>query len=368
MVKWQYLSKQNAWESLREGFEILSDATHQFTSSGIIKIAVPENIAEGNAPMMPLGLSWLKAATTADVRSVCETLGIFTQATRATAKIAEGSSDKMRLDTLLPAEQIAKLEVADAAIKSVKQPFESFGGRSNEVGNDFYVRVSERLRHKGRAATTFDYERLTLETFPDIFKTKCITHSLALSANTYQLDLQRAPSFVTLAVIPNLMRLKAGNSFEPRVSLRVLDDIRQYLAAHASPFVRLRVVNPRYEKVDVAFTVKFLKGRNVAFFKQKLEDDLRLFLAPWYLGDSSKLSFGQPIYQSDILTFIDQRDYVDFVKCLTVTTELPECPTTPSVSTNLCDQTDGVFRPLTPRSIFTPGQINITAMPETCED
>lgn len=390
-VKWHYLSNKNAWKPLRTGFEILADATNGLTASGILKLAIPEDIGINNGSQnidnqaitqMSSSQSWLKASVADNTRAVCEILGIFTQAVRATAKITEGS-DTVRLDTPLPAESVGKLAVADAAIKQVVQPFDSFGGRMAETGNTFYLRVSEQLRHKGRAAMPFDYERLLLEAFPDIYKAKCIPHSLALPANDFQVDLPKAAGFVTLAVIPDLTRLKSGNLTEPRVALHLLDEITAFLKQKSSPFARLKVVNPRYEKVTIGFKLKLKKGKDATFYKQQLMAELRLFLAPWSVGDSDKLSFGQPIYYSDILTFIDQREYVDYVKCLTLDLEeQPRCPTTaaetaPSVKraeTNvLMLEKDaltfekGILRPLTPRSVLIAGAIDIDILPNTCE-
>ena len=161
-----------------------------------------------------------------------------------------------------------------------------------------------------------------------------------------------------------------------RVALHLLDEITAYLKARATPFVRLKVVNPRYEKVDIKFLLKLKKGKDRTYYQRQMETDLRRFLAPWSVGDSDKLSFGQPIYRSDILTFIDQREYVDYVKCLTV--DLAEakrdCPSNvtegdPSVKTaeiDVFDNLDGITRPLTPRSILVAGEISIELLPDTC--
>jgi hypothetical protein len=366
----------------------LADATNGLTASGILKLAIPEDIGMNiggqnfdnqSVTQMPSGQSWLKVASADNTRAVCETLGIFTQAVRATARITEGS-DTVRLDTPLPAESVGKLAVADAAIKQVVQPFDSFGGRMKETGNTFYLRVSEQLRHKGRAAMPFDYERILLEAFPDIYKAKCIPHSLALPANQFQVDLPQAAGFVTLAVIPDLTRLKSGNLTEPRVALHLLDQITAFLKERSSPFARLKVVNPRYEKVKIDFKLKLKKGKDATFYKQQLTAELRLFLAPWSVGDSDKLSFGQPIYYSDILTFIDQREYVDYVKCLEVKLEGEKlrCPTAnveidPSVillndKEKAISATEaGILRPLTPRSVLIAGDINIDILPTTCD-
>ena len=39
---------------------------------------------------------------------------------------------------------------------------------------EYYRRISERLRHKNRAITSWDYEQIILENFPEVFKVKCL--------------------------------------------------------------------------------------------------------------------------------------------------------------------------------------------------
>ena len=48
---------------------------------------------------------------------------------------------------------------------SITQPFESYGGKDAENENDLYTRISERLRHKDRGVTAWDYEHLILSNF-----------------------------------------------------------------------------------------------------------------------------------------------------------------------------------------------------------
>ena len=77
----------------------------------------------------------------------------------------------------MPAGSISKLSTPVAQISKVQQPFASFDGKHQEIGKEFYTRVSERLRHKGRAINAWDYEHLVLDRFPSIYKVKCITHA-----------------------------------------------------------------------------------------------------------------------------------------------------------------------------------------------
>jgi hypothetical protein len=60
----------------------------------------------------------------------------------------DNENDPQHLKQALPASTISKLIKPNAAIKSVTQPYASFGGQMKEESNSFYTRVSERLRLK----------------------------------------------------------------------------------------------------------------------------------------------------------------------------------------------------------------------------
>jgi hypothetical protein len=352
-VFWHFLYN-NIWKQLRTGFEVLEDGTKNLTTSGIIQFALPENMTKENS-VMPKGLHWIKASIAKNSKAVSETIGIHAQAILVTFT-NEAENDKLRLAKALPAESITKLEIADASVKSVAQPYESFGGLIPETEGPFYVRVSERLRHKGRAIQAFDYERLVLEAFPQLFKVKCINHSFALDAHQYINDYPYAPGYIILAVIPDLNKLKAGNSYEPKVPVSIIEDIDSYIRKRTSPFVRFRAMNPRYEKVSFCIRVQLVKGKDENYYREKLRQDIREFLAPWAVGIYDKLTFGQCVYRSEIIRLLETRDYIDFI------TELK------------MDKEPGSFNkehvkicPDTPRSILIAGDIDVCIENPTCE-
>lgn len=355
-VQWYYL-EDNLWKPLRKGFEVLEDDTDGLTTSGIIKFALPANMTNENT-ILPKGLHWIKVVIPYNSKSVSETMGIFTQAIRATFT-NEATNDKLRLAQALPAGSVAKLNVADASIKKVSQPFDAFGGRLPEEEGHFYTRVSELLRHKGRGIQKFDYERLVLEAFPQLFKVKCINHSFALDAHQYTNDIPMAPGYVLLAVIPDMNQLKAAQQFEPRVPVSILEDVQEYLKQRISPFVRLRVMNPRYEKVNFCLKVKLYLGKDENFYKEKLKQDLKEFLAPWAIGEYDKLTFGQRICQSDIIGFLETRDYLDYIIDLKMLHEKED--------TDIRYSYFKQIYPLTPRSVLIGGDIDVCIQQQDCE-
>jgi len=360
-VRWHYLDN-NKWKRLREGFEVLKDATDGLTTSGIIKFVLPENMTNENT-ILPKGLHWIKASIPKNSRSVCETVSIFTQA--ILAKFTNDSlNDKHRLSKPLVAKSITKLQVADANVKKLDQPFDSFGGRVPEAEGHFYVRVSELLRHKGRSIQKFDYERLALEAYPEIFKAKCINHSFALDANKYFNDFPISPGYVILAVIPDLNKLKAAKSFEPRVPVSMLENLQEYLKKRSSPFARIRIMNPRYEKINFCLKVKLNPGKDENYYKEKMKQDLSEFMAPWAVGDYEKLRFGQCVNRSDIIRFLESKDYLDYIIELKMGHEFEKDTNGDSIL--LANRLE--ICPKTPRSILIAGDIDICILQKDCDD
>lgn len=355
-IQWHYLENNN-WKILRTGFEVLDDDTEGLTTSGIVKFALPATMTNENT-ILPRGLYWMKATIAQNSRTVSETIAIFTQAIKATFTKAE-SNDMRRLNAPLTAGSLAKLQEANSSVKKTTQPFDSFGGRLAEADGHFYVRASELLRHKGRAIQKFDYERLALEAFPQLFKIKCINHSFALNAHTYINDIPLAPGYVLLAVIPDLNQLKASQQFEPKVPVSILENVEEYLRMRTSPFARVKAMNPRYEKVHFCLKIKLYLGKDENFYKEKLQQDLREFLAPWAVGVYYKLNFGQCINESDIVQFLESLNYLDYIIELKMQHEDDGGKAMPARQYSVC--------PITPRSILIAGKIDICIVQQDCE-
>lgn len=355
---WYYL-ENNRWKLMREGFEILEDATNGLTTSGIVKFSIPGNISKDNT-ILPGALQWLRVSVPCNTTSVSELIDIHAQAVKVSFTNEE-VNDKLRLDTGLPAGSISKLQDADSSVSKIQQPYESFGGRQPESEGHFYVRVSELLRHKNRGIQKFDYERLVLENFPSVYKTKCINHTYGLNAHMYVNDFTIAPGYVLVAVIPDMTRLKASGSFEPKVPVSILEHIEETLRRIISPFVRLKVMNPRYEKLNLCIRVKLLPDKDEVYYKEKLNLDLRNFLAPWAIGEYEKLSFGQPVYRSDIIKFLETRDYIDHIIELHMAHDDLKVPTL-SIAGKL-----QIVQPITARSILIAGSVDVCIDDPGCE-
>lgn len=299
-LKWSYISS-NQWIPFSD-LHILSDETNGMQTSGIIAFDIP-NVATADNTIMPANLHWLRASINSNPESLCQLIALKTQV--ATVSFADKGNDPAHLQQSLKANTISKLAIKDTAIKSVSQPFSSFGGASTEQGNTLYTRVSERLRHKNRAITIWDFERLVLEKFPSIYKVRCLNHTNKNSELT--------PGSVSMIVIQNVRNKNAVNPLQPKTSRNTLIEIEKYLQGFISPFVNLEVQNPIYEEVLVDFTVGFKEGIDPGYHGQLLNEEIKKFLSPWAYDEGEDMVITGKVHKSTILKFIEDKDYVDFV-------------------------------------------------------
>lgn len=320
-VEWSYMVN-NEWFRFTS-LQILSDTTNGLLKSGIVTFDIPKAITSDNTEL-PSGLSWLKAAVQKESGAVCDLIDIKAQAVVAT--FADNGNDPDHLRSALPADTIKDFVDGEAAIDKITQPYASFGGKVQEQSTDFYIRVSERLRHKQRAITIKDYELITLQQFSFVYKAKCLNHTSYIS-NTKINELK--PGHVSLVIISNLHNVNAVDPLQPKTSLVHLTEIHDYLVTLNPPCAELHVKNPVYEEILVDFHVKFLPGFDNGFYGKKLNEDIKQFLAPWAY-ESKDIVFGGRIHKTRILNFVEDLPYVDFVTCFTMDLVVPGEPNKPN--------------------------------------
>jgi hypothetical protein len=309
-LTWYYLAANNNWKLINE--ENLIDNTNNLTQSGIVTVTLPADINNQNT-LLDRGLHWIKIAAHPYTDAVCKL--IMVQAQAAKVQLVQDDARQIEFRQLLPANTISKLVVSDGAIKTITQPFDSFDGRARETDDHFYVRVSERLRHKQRAITIWDYEHIILEKFQKIFKVKCINTAGFYLKNGEEVFCENYPGHVSVITIPNLNNATHVNPLRPYTPVSLLTNISDYLKTITSPFVVLHVKNPQFEEIQLDFKVKFYDNLSESFYLQLLNTEIEQFLCPWAFNNKVEISFGGQLYKSAILNFIEERPYVDFVTC-----------------------------------------------------
>lgn len=306
-ISWSYL-RNNSWIKLNQQ-QVISDTTNGFLTSGIVEVALPNDANDTNT-LLEAGKYWLSASCSEGYEALSSVLGIYTQA--VCAVFADAGNDPQRLASPLESGNIAKLLNSVPQIKKVTQPFASFGGRMAEQSTEYYRRVSERLRHKGRALAIWDYEHLVLEYFPSIYKVKCISHTSSAGACNSEL----APGHVCVTVISNLRNQNQVDTLKPTTSIAVLAEIKAFLRERTSRFVELEVINPDFEEVEVEFDVVFYDeyAADNGYYTNLLNEEIKQYLSPWAFDAAAEIVFGGTIYGAEIINFIEEREYVSFIR------------------------------------------------------
>ncbi len=318
-INWAYLSK-NEWEDFNDE-DILTDSTKGLITTGLITFDVPSD-ASGENTILTEDLYWFRASAEKNSNGIPQLIDVKCQAAKVVFE--DNGNDPEYLSKHLAEKTISKLVVADSAIKKIEQPFTSFGGKVKEVSDDFYTRVSERLRHKNRAISIWDYERIILQNFTEVYKVKCLNHTRYLGI--FSSINEAAPGNVSLIIVSNIRNKNAVDPLKPRTSLVTLYDINDYIGKIQSPYINLHVYNPLFEEVRVKFNVMFHTGFDKGIYQVKLEEAIIEFLSPWAFEKGSDIVFGGKIHKSVILHFVEEQEYVDYLTCFEMYHIVPDDP------------------------------------------
>jgi len=295
-VQWSVLC-DNHWRPLA-GTEIARDTTRGLLTSGVVGLVIPSQATRENT-FLPTGLLWLRAAVRREVDAVSQLIAVAANAVEVRL------ADPGHLQAPLPAGTIAKLKTPVAAVKMVKQPYASFGGSPAEPDAALRTRAAERLRHRDRCITPWDYERIVLAAFPGVHKVKCVPHAKDGS--------WLAPGNVLIVVVPDLRNRNAVDPLRPRVDADTLSRIAEHVQRRAGVQVRVQVKNPLYQAVRLDFKVRFLPGYEFNFYRRQVNQELIRFLSPWAFDATRPISFGGKVYRSVLLDFVEKLAPVDFV-------------------------------------------------------
>ena len=102
--------------------------------------------------------------------------------TAGALRVTWQNRDNVRPDVSVgvPAGTISETTTPIPGLGEIDQIGYSFGGRPVEDRKSLFTRASERLRHKQRAVSPWDYERLVLEAFPNVRRMPSSTTVLRL--------------------------------------------------------------------------------------------------------------------------------------------------------------------------------------------
>ncbi len=305
-VSWEYLDKDNKWHEF-DRMNLYKDGTCNFTRNGVVQIYLDDNVFYKKR-YLPTDVIWLFAKIDSKSDSKIEFLkyvkSIRTQAVEV--MFSENSAGTIKDDVYLPKGTITKLVKNIKGIKKVEQPFDGFVGVSTETKDEFYCRVSEKLHHKGKAWSCWDYERILLEKYPQLAAVKCTP----CSSN---------PGTVKIVVFPNVSLVPQDNIFRPQIDAFTQDEIERFLPTISSPFVKFTIVSPDYEMKEIRSTIVLKQEyHDDEYYRGVIREELINYLTPW-LNDPMNVSFDSIIPEEhDILFFLEKLEYVDYIKTLDI--------------------------------------------------
>lgn len=288
----------------------IRDETHGLKRAGLLRFRVPtrDEVAVEDPGSRPW---WVRLHFVDPSRSLPD-FAIFAQSTVARRRSSIGPAD----EPVLAADTGLQLQVPDPRITGILQPLPSFGGRPAEGSRDFHVRVSERLRHKNRAWTAWDYERLLLQEFPEVFFADCLLPGTGESDVT--------AGSVLIIVLPALWH--PPDSLPPGFTAEELAVMQAWLQDRASPHVRIRVANPTYRRIAVSAAVRFRLIATGAALLERLNEELRQHLSPWVYQQRAVQLPDRAIARSTVARFISTRSYVDALEQVELLSQ-PMAPT-----------------------------------------
>ena len=307
-LHWSYL-RGNEWIAFNQND--IEDQTEGLLKSGIVTLSMPRDASDTNT-LLSRDQHWIRVAVASKSDAVCQLILVAAQGLLSV--FTDKGNDPSFAAKVLPAGTISKLAIPVSEVKKISQPFESFGGQGAESPSSFYTRVSERLRHKDRAITLWDFEKLTLEAFPEIYRVKCLNHT-QYEPNDSGTGIYRelAPGHATIVTIPDHRFHNLRDPLKPFTSLGLLQDIGTFLQKRVSCFVTLHVNNPQFEEVRVTMKVRFLDGFDETYSTNLLQESITRFLSPWAFSENGNPTFGGRIYKSVIIDFVEEQPYIDYV-------------------------------------------------------
>lgn len=298
-VQWSRLDADR-WVALEQG-QLLRDETRGLINTGIVDLALPP---VAPSTLMPAGLYWLRVSVTADPRACCDAVAIATNGVRAV--LDDRGNDPQHYTEPLAPERIRSLLRPIAGIGPVAQPYSSFGGRPAESDDALAVRAAERLRHRRRAVNAWDYERLVLQRFPQLYKVKCIP----AQPGGDSADL----GTVRIIVIPDIRKQQPSDPFAPKAPADLLADIRRFLAEQAPASARIQVRNAVFVPIRVRVGIRFHDGYDPRIARAELIDGLKRLLSPWAFEPTADIVIGGAIYANSLIDFLERQPAVDYVQ------------------------------------------------------
>lgn len=296
-LEWSFFNG-SSWIKMNDN-ELIYENTNNFKRSGIVEFNL-EDASVDTTGLFDKSCIWIKVESINGSSFLNYVQDIILHATTAKCYNIE----KVKYANIEPC-KISEFKKNRKDIAKVEQKYHGFDGLVKEDNGGYFLRTAERLRHKNRAVSGRDYEKILLENFPIINRVKC------LSNIDDQFNI--SPGSVLLVVVPKIIEDENFIGIPRYFSSVEIDRMQVFLELITPNGVNFKVTNPKYEQVKVKFSLKLWDGFDKKFYVNKLNEAIKSYISPWMYNFNSQVDLGESISSALILNFIDQQEYVDHV-------------------------------------------------------
>jgi len=200
----------------------------------------------------------------------------------------------------VPAYEISGMKTSIPFISGVLNPEPAFGGSDTEQKNQLLERGPFFIKHRDKAVTREDFERIPYQVSSLIARSKCI-----LSHNR-----------IIIIIIPY------DNSEMPLPSSELLRQVKNYIVKRSLSSVspsHIAIQKPDYLPVDIAVDIFPVSLENSTLLEKDIIKRIKAFLHPLYGGPEQKgWEFGRALRFSDVYALLESIDGVDHSANLTL--------------------------------------------------
>jgi hypothetical protein len=309
----------DGWKPL-PAHAVVSDSTQGMLRPGIVQFNLPAGMVQNR--LGPSGSAyWLRLSADWGFSRLAGLYGVHCHAVRATrvAHAGTGAGAPLELVALGPGTIDRPLRPL-AGLGQVLQVGPSEGWRAADPPEAVRLRGAERLRHKARAVTRWDYERLLLDAFPEVWKAKCFPHhevtisdAMTASRGARYRHLASHPGQVLVVVVPHPRPGMLFSSTEaPRLDSAMLDAMERHLQARAPRGAKVRVRNAAYERAQVRCIVQLAPDVHPGAALRQLNRTIVERLSPWHT-DGIGAEFDWSVRAEDMEALLRAQPGVDAV-------------------------------------------------------
>ncbi|TAM21789.1 MAG: hypothetical protein EPN68_11715 [Rhodanobacter sp.] len=316
LERWQIMRPRPIWSvwgedgwRVLEADRLLSDGTLGFLRSGVVSLDLPAGM-RNDASRLPGGLYWLRLSASGELDCFAGLYGAYAQVIEVQCVRPRAHEEG---GTPLPAGTIKAPLHAIGGLQSVQQIGPSFGLRPPDVAGVLRARSAERLRHKNRTGTPWDYERLLLDAFPQLFKVKCFANDQTTDA-----AVSARPGGVLVVVVPAPRQgVLFRNTEAPRFDAAVLEQMTAHVRERSAPGIRIVVRNAAYERIQVRCVVRLARGSHPGTSLIRINRAIVEFLSPWHVG-GHRAEFDWDIRSEAIEACLRELDEVEAVGAMSL--------------------------------------------------